>query len=125
MISHKRVDKQAILEVEANKHLFGGKVHDPLFAFTGISVNKAFIRQRGSMLTFFDRGVEFIMYGAPAGLFEELTMNFDRFIKMDFVGRPSVNRYGGRVTPQLILADCERNENSVAPDEVTAENIIF
>lgn len=132
LISHKRVDKEAILEIEENKQLFGGKCREPLFAFTGIPVRKQFIRQRGQMLTFFESGVEFVMYGAPAGLFESLTMNFDQTITMDFVGRPSVNNWGGRITPQIVLDDCERNE---APEpiqeeretieEVTAETIVF
>jgi single-stranded-DNA-specific exonuclease len=128
---HGKVDKKAILDVEENKHLFGGKVHDPLFAFTGIKVNKQYIRQRGSMLTFFYNGVEFIMYGTPEGLFESLTYNFDSFITMDFVGRPSVNTWGGKATPQLVLLDCERNEErenpvkDTQPEKVTAETLVF
>lgn len=129
---HGEHDKEAILKVEDNKKLFGGKFHEPLFAFTGIKVDKRFIRQRGSMLTFFDRGLEFIMYGAPEGLFEDLTHNFDSHVIMDFVGRPGKNNWGGKETPQLILSDCEKSE-STAPleenqkeeKEITAETIIF
>lgn len=126
LLTKGELNKQAILDVVENKHLFGGKVHEPLFAFTQIKIRKDFIRQRGSMLTFFERGVEFIMYGAPTGLFESLTHNFDRFITMDFVGRPSVNTFGGRMTPQLVLEDCERNEHPISEEEpITAETIIF
>ncbi|MEK5205284.1 DHH family phosphoesterase [Bacillus sp. FSL R10-2789] len=133
LLTRAKVDKEAILQVEENKYLFGGKCREPLFAFTGIPVNKQFIRQRGQMLTFFENGVEFVMYGAPAGLFESLTMNFDRIVTMDFVGRPSVNTWGGRSTPQLVLEDCERNETPIPVEEeviaevteVTAETIVF
>ncbi|PEN61660.1 DHH family phosphoesterase [Bacillus wiedmannii] len=130
LLTHGKVDKEAILEIEENKHLFGGKCREPLFAFTGIPVNKRFIRQRGQMLTFFEAGVEFVMYGAPAGLFESLTMNFDQTITMNFVGRPSVNTWGGRTTPQLVLDDCERNETPTpvqeeVSEEITAETIVF
>lgn len=122
-----KVVKQLILDVDESKKLFGGKVHEPLVAFTGIKVNKNFIRQKGQMLTFFDRGVEFVMYGAPFGLFESLTQNFDRYITMDFVGRPSVNTWGGRSQAQIVLEDCERNEvpNVEKNDEVTAETLVF
>ncbi|UDY80699.1 DHH phosphoesterase [Geobacillus phage GR1] len=120
-----KVDKHPIIEVNENKHLFGGKVHDPLFAFTGIKVRKDFIRQRGSMLTFFENGVEFIMFSAPQGLFESLTHNFDQYITMDFVGTPSENNWGGRKTPIIILEDCQRNETGDIEEEVTAENIVF
>lgn len=121
-----KVDKQAILDVENNKHLFGGKVHEPLFAFTRIKVRKDFIEQRGSMLTFYDSGVKFVMYGAPDGLFESLTYNFDKYITMDFVGRPSKDTYGGREKPLLILSDCERNEKpDIKKPIVTAETLVF
>lgn len=133
LIIPEKVSKKEILEIEDNKYLFGGKVREPLLAFTGIKVNKNFIRQRGSMLTFFDAGVEFVMYGAPEGLFEELTYNFDPYITMDFVGRASVSKYSGKVTPQLILEDCQRNEEVVPNEqpptplieEVTIDNIVF
>jgi single-stranded-DNA-specific exonuclease len=126
---HGKVDKKVILKVVENKHLFGGKVFDPLFAFTGIRVNKQFIKQRGSTLVFYEDGVEFIMFNAPSGLYEKLTYNFDRFIIMDFVGKPSVNTWGGRMTPQLILVDCERSDNPVVEEKkvekVTPETIVF
>lgn len=120
-----KVEKQPIIEVNKNKHLFGGKVHDPLFAFTGIKVRKDFIRQRGSMLTFFENGVEFVMFSAPHGLFESLTHNFDQYITMDFVGTPGENNWGGQKTPRIILEDCQRNESGDVEEEITVENIVF
>lgn len=120
-----KVEKQPIIEVNKNKHLFGGKVHDPLFAFTGIKVRKDFIRKRGSMLTFFENGVEFVMFSAPHGLFESLTHNFDQYITMDFVGTPGENNWGGQKTPRIILEDCQRNESGDVEEEITVENIVF
>lgn len=120
-----KVDKKPILDVEDHKYLFGGRVHDPLFAFTGIKVRKEWIRQRGQTLTFFDSGVEFVFYHAPEGLFESLTHNFDQFITMDFVGKPSVNRYGNKITPQIILEDCERNEQKIEEKEITIADLVF
>lgn len=120
-----KVDKHLILDVVENKHLFGGKVHEPLIAFTGININKQFIRQRGSVLTFFEKGIEFIMFSSPAGLYDKLTQNFDRFIKMDFVGTPSVSNFGNKITPQLVLKDCEKSEIKDEPEVVNADNIIF
>lgn len=124
-----KIDKQAILDVNENKKLFGGKVHEPLFAFTNIKVRKEFIRQKGSMLTFFENGIEFVMFGAPQGLFESLTHNFDQYIPMDFVGRPGENNWGGRITPRIVLEDCQRSiveiKEEKVEDEITAETIVF
>jgi len=120
-----KVEKQPIIEVNKNKHLFGGKVHDPLFAFTGIKVRKDFIKQRGSMITFFENGIEFVMFSAPPGLFESLVNNFDQYITMDFVGIPGENNWGGRKTTRIILEDCQRNESGEVEEEVTVDNIVF
>ena len=125
---HGRHDIDEVLKVEEYKHLFGGKVHDPLFAFTGISVKKEYVRQRGSMLTIFDRGLEFVMFGAPEGLYESLTNNFDEYLTLDLVGRPGVNTWGNRIKPQIVLADLERNEEPIEIQEtekVTAETLVF
>lgn len=125
LLTNGKVDKQSIIEVDKHKHLFGGKVHFPLFAFTNINVPKSFIRQRGSALTFFEGGVEFIMYDAPAELYDSLVNNFDRFIKLNFVGRPNVNVWGGRQTAQIILEDFERVVDEKKDEPVTVDNILF
>lgn len=128
---HGRHDIDEVLRVEEYKYLFGGKVHDPLFAFTGLKVKKQFIRQRGSMLTIFDRGLEFVMFGAPEGLFESLTNNFDEYITLDLVGYPGVNSWGNKITPRIVLVDLERNEEFIEfeeetkIEEVTYETIVF
>ena len=61
-----------VLKVDEHEYLFGGTIQEPLFAFTGISVKKEFIRQRGSVLTIFDRGLEFIMFDANKEIYEKI-----------------------------------------------------
>lgn len=130
LIIKNKVDKKPIIEINNNKHLFGGKVQDPLLAYVGIQINKDFIKYNGSTLTFRKDGIEFVMYGAPEDLYESLVYNFDQYITMDFVGTPSENIFNGRNTPQLVLVACERNEGNQnnyeeIPDEVTVETIVF
>jgi len=127
LLEVEKVTKQYILDIDENKSLFGGKVREPLFAYENLKIRKEFIRQRGSMLTFYEAGVEFVMYGAPNGLFESLTHNFDSYIPMTLVGRASINEYGGRKNPQIVLEDCERTIISEEAEEaqVTVENIVF
>lgn len=117
-----------IYAVDRHNYILGGKVTEPLFAYVGIKVDKNSIRQRGKMLTFYNKGVQYTMFDAPDGLFEELTHNFDKYVTMDFVGTPSINRWGNREQPNIILHDCQRNEGDkdcVIKKEITAENISF
>jgi single-stranded-DNA-specific exonuclease len=130
LIIKDKADKKPIIEINNNKHLFGGKVHDPLLAYVGIQINKNYIKYHGSTLVFRKNGIEFVMYGAPESLYESLVYNFDQYITMDFVGIPSENTFGGRNTPQLVLVACEKNEGNQnnyeeVPDEVTVETIVF
>ena len=118
-----KVDKDLILTIDNNKRLFGGKVSEPLIGFKNIKVNKDFIRKRGSILTFFEDGVEFISFGTPEGEFEKLTGNFDSFITMDFVGRASKSSWGSRETPQLILSGFNRVPDIVETKEKVEENV--
>lgn len=74
------------MDIIDHTYLFGGKVHEPLIAFTNVKIKKSFINQRGSMLKLFENGVEFITYGVPNGSYESLTNNFDEYIEIDFVG---------------------------------------
>lgn len=46
LIVKENVDRSLIEDVTDNKHLFGGKVQEPLLAFVGIKINKNFIRQK-------------------------------------------------------------------------------
>lgn len=126
-ISKGKVQKEIIEEIVENRVLFGGKVNEPILAFTNIKVRKDFISQRGSMLTFFENGIEFVMFNAPNGLFEDLTYNFDSYIEMDFVGTASKTEYSGRERLRIILEDCARSEviENEIPEKVTVDNIYF
>lgn len=114
-----------VLKVHDHKFLFGGKVHDPLFAFTELPIEKRFIRKRGSMLTLFDKGLEFVMFGAPDGLYEDLVNNFEEYLILDLVGQPGVNSWSERIQPQIILKDLRMSDKNKAPKDITVDTIIF
>jgi single-stranded-DNA-specific exonuclease len=120
-----KVDKQSIYDIDANKYLFGGKVHQPLFAFTGIKIEKSNIKMKNSTLSFMVDGVEFIMFDVDESIYDDLTCNFDRYLTIDFVGTPNINKFLGKITPQIIISDFEKNNLKEEPEEVTWENICF
>lgn len=118
---------QIIADISANKHLFGGRVQEPLLAFTNIEVWKSDIKKGNGVITFTVGKVEFILFDAPEGLYESLTTNFKRALNMNFVGTANVNKFLGRTTYQIVITDFEENEFAAVPEpeEITVENIVF
>lgn len=117
-----------IFEVDKNKHLFGGSLDEPRLGFVNIDINKMYIQQRGSLLTFFDKGVQYTMFNAPEKFAEELIKDIEGAnVPMDFVGQPSINEWGGKRTAQIIVDFCQRSTgiNKIEEREITEENISF
>jgi single-stranded-DNA-specific exonuclease len=125
-VSHGDVEADIILELEKNKHIFGGKVHDSLFAYMNIEVPKKDIYARGTVLTFKKNGVEFVKYGATPELIEKYTLGFNASHTLDFVGRPGVNNWLGKEAIQVVLEDVDfSSADTVVEDEITEFNIVF
>lgn len=101
----KSVDKDIVNELYANKHLFGGKVTEPLIGVTNLEVKTADIRVRGGLVTFYKTGVEFIIYAAPLELIETLTLGFNKSFVINVVGKASENNWGETKTTQIVISD--------------------
>ena len=119
------VDKEIIEELEKHKYIFGGKVPNPLFAYTSIEVPKKDIYQKGTVLTFKKDGVEFVMYGTSPEFGEKFTGGFERSHTLDFIGRPGVNNWMGKEAVQVVLeaVDFASDENII--DEINVDTIVF
>lgn len=104
-------EESDIIQVEINKHIYGGKVEYPLFAYTEVSFNKFCINKRGSMLTLFDNGVTFVMFNATDKLYEELLSNMkNNFVSVDIVGEPRLSSFTGKTRAEVIIKDIEITE---------------
>ena len=115
--------------------LFGGRLQTPKFGYKDLVITRNCVSQRGSVVTFFDRGLEFIMYKQEPGLIDEFmsTMGFEQEIVVNLVGSPSRNEWSGRVKEQIVLDDfsmiplsqsgVKKKEENIWKDET--EELVF
>lgn len=97
-----------IIQVELNKDVLGGKVEFPLFAYEEIEFNKRCINKRGSVLSFFDDNVTFVLFNAPDGIKEEIDNHIvNNKITMNIVGEPRINKFGNKEQSQIVIKDYE------------------
>ena len=57
-----------IYTVEMDKHVFGGGVEYPTMGYKNIEFNMKCINTRGSVTTFFDNGVSFVLFNSPSNI---------------------------------------------------------
>lgn len=98
-----------IYTVEMDKHVFGGVVEFPTMGYKNIEFNMKCITTRGSVTTFFDNGVSFVLFNSPTNIQEEIENNLDEKgnLTMDLVGEPRINKFGNKEIPQIIIKDYE------------------
>ena len=118
---YNKPDSSDIYTIEMHKHLFGGAVVYPLFGYEDISFNIKCINVRGSVTTFFDNGVSFVLFNSPTNIQEEIENNLDEKgnLTMDVVGEPRVQKFGNKETPQIIIKDYEFLEKCDIVEEET------
>lgn len=106
---YSKPDDSDIYMVEINKHVFGGAVQYPLFGYEDITFNIKCINVRGSVTTFFDNGVSFVLFNSPDNIKEDIDSYLDskNNVTMNIVGEPRVQKFGNKETPQIIIKDYE------------------
>ena len=87
--------------------MFGGRLQTPKFGYKDLIITRNCVSQRGSVVTFFNQGLEFIMYKQEPGIIDEFmsTMGFEQEIVVNLVGRPSRSEWTGRIKEQIVLDD--------------------
>lgn len=119
VLTHKP-NEQDIIRVELEKDVLGGDVVYPLFGYEEITFNKSCINTRGSVLSFFDNNVTFILFNAPEdikNIIDNHTVN--NKITMNIVGEPRINYFGNKQQSQIVIKDYEFLENE---DDITIAN---
>ena len=116
-----------IYTVEMDKHVFGGAIMYPIFGYKSIKFNKKCITSRGSVTTFFDNGVSFVLFNSPDDMQQEIEDNLDDRgnLTMDVVGEPRINKFGNKEIPQIIIKDYEFLENYDIVEEENKFGIDF
>lgn len=110
-----------IYTVEMDKHVFGGDVVYPTMGYESVKFNKKCITTRGSVTTFFDDGVSFVLFNSPDDMQQKIEDNLDDRgnLTMDVVGEPRVQKFGNKETPQIVIKDYEFLEKYDIVEEET------
>src|SRR5699024_8033924 len=113
--------KYDIYTVEMNKNVFGGVVEFPTMGYKSIKFNKKCISSRGSVTTFFDNGVSFVLFNSPDDIQQEIEDSLDEKgnLIMDLVGEPRINKFGNKEIPQIVIKDYEFVDNYDIVEEET------
>ena len=109
-----------IEKIDRQLSVFGGSVPIPLLAYENIKFNIACVRTRGSVLTLFDNGLEFVSYGTRGTIKEEIESNLtNKTFRVNIIGEPSMNDWGNTRKPQVVIRKIEilPKEESVFNDD--------
>lgn len=122
---YNKVNLKQVKEINDLRHLFGGSVSFPVYGYKDLVLTRNSISQRGSVLTFFYQGLEFIAYKQQVDLLDNLLAEagFNQYFKVDLVGEPTLNEWMGRKKHQIVLQDfhIEVIEDQPTPKEETPE----
>lgn len=99
-----------------NKHedLFGGSLREPVYGYKNLVIGRDAISQRGSVVSFYHNGLEFVAYKQESGVIDDfmIDMGFEQFVTVDLVGSPSKNEWTGQVKHQIVLKDYVLNKGA-------------
>ena len=97
-----------IEKIDKQLSVFGGSVPIPLLAYENVKFNIACVKTRGSVLTLFDNGLEFVSYGTRGTIKEEIETNLtNNTFRVNIIGEPSMNDWGNTRKPQVVIKKIE------------------
>lgn len=101
---YSKPDDSDIYTVEINKQVFGGMVEFPEFGYKNIKFNNKCINMRGSVTTFFDNNVSFVLFNSPNDIKEQIENHMENNnITMNIIGSPRINKFGNKEIPQIVI----------------------
>ena len=109
-----------IYTVEMNKHVFGGAVEFPTMGYKNLEFNIRCINTRGSVTTFFDNGVSFVLFNSPNDIKDVIESHLENNkITMNIIGSPRINKFGNKEIPQIVIEHYEFLEKYDIVEEET------
>jgi len=117
---HNKSNLNEVQKFNELQHIYGGKVNPPIFGYKDLVITRNSVGQRGSVLTFYHEGLEFIAFKQQQGLLDDflLEAGFSQYFKIDLVGEPTKNEWTGRVKHQIILQDFTMEILNEAPVKI-------
>ena len=123
---YNKPDSSDIYTIEMHKHVFGGAVEFPTMGYKNIRFNKKCINVRGSVTTFFDNGVSFVLFNSPDDIKDIIDSHVENNnVTMDIVGEPRVQKFGNKEIPQIVIEHYEFLENCDIVEEENKFGIDF
>ena len=120
---YNKPDSSDIYTIEMHKHVFGGAVEFPTMGYKNIRFNKKCINVRGSVTTFFDNGVSFVLFNSPDDIKDIIDSHVENNnVTMDIVGEPRINKFGNKEIPQIVIKDYEFLEKCDIVEEETVND---
>ena len=117
---YSKPDDSDIYMVEINKQVFGGMVKFPEFGYENIKFNHKCINMRGSVTTFFDNNVSFVLFNSPNDIKEQIESYMkNNNIAMNIIGSPRINKFGNKEIPQIVIEHYEFLEKYDIVEEET------
>jgi single-stranded-DNA-specific exonuclease len=107
-IPAKKLTKKIIVDLNGLKNIWGQGVSEPKSAIVGLSVPTKNIMLMGAeknTIKFTYNGVEFVKFKTTEENYEKMMVFGGGVLKLNIVGKFSVNEYNGTTTPQVIISD--------------------
>ena len=104
-----------IFDVDSYNSIWGQQCEEPLVAIKCLNVSKkdiSILGARKDTIKFTKFGIDYIQFKAQKFI-EELN-NFPDDIQMDLVCTCNVNEWGGRLSPQLMIKDCNIRDGGLS-----------
>ena len=124
---YSKPDDSDIYMVEINKQVFGGGVVYPEFGYENIKFNNKCINIRGSVTTFFDNNVSFVLFNSPNDIKEQIENHMkNNNVTMNVIGNPRINKFGNKEIPQIVIEHYEFiNSYDIIEEETNKFGIDF
>lgn len=100
-----------VIDLDKGKYIYGQNCPEPVIIVKNITLDKSSIQIIGSnkdTLKFMFNNITYIKFKAK-DLIEELNNNNNK-ISLTVVGKGNLNKWGGKVTPQIFIENIEINK---------------
>ena len=117
-VYHNKSNHDLVETINKHEELFGGSIQEPVYGYKNLVLGRNAISQRGSVVSFYHNGLEFVAYKQEAGIIDDFMANlgFEQFVTVDLVGSPSKNEWTGQVKHQIVLKDYTLNKGGALID---------
>jgi len=102
ILDSKSLTKSFIKEIDKLKPMWASNFEEPYVLVKGVICDNATINETGSMLSWTNNGIKFVMFNPSPTSADKL---LDKSVECDIIGRVGTNEWKGETTEQVIVSD--------------------